>query len=111
MATSTVSQHALAIDISWPTADADAFHPCPPHPRFDPLDDQRAFEFSQHGDDHDERAAEKAAGVELLPLADELDMEVVEFVQHFNEVPDRTCQPIAAPHYDDIEASATSVGQ
>ena len=47
---------------------------CPPHAGTDPLDDETALKFSDDTDDHDDRPAQRAAGVDLFPEADELNM-------------------------------------
>jgi len=47
-------------------------------------------------DDHD-GPAQRAAGVDLLAEADELEVEPVQLVQHLEEVPDRAGDPLRGP--------------
>ena len=86
-----------------------AFEPGAPHAGADPLDDQVAFEFGDGADDDHDGAAQRAAGVDLLAEADELDVEPVQLVEHFEEVPDRPGDPVRRPDQDDIEAAAAGI--
>ena len=52
-----------------------------------------------------------AAAIDVLAKRNELDVEMAQFVHHFQEVPDRTCQPIEAPDHQHLEAAATSITQ
>ena len=45
----------------------------------------------------------------VLAEADELDVEPVQLVEHFEEVPDRSGDPIEGPDQDDIEAAAAGI--
>ena len=64
----------------WIAADVPAFEPRAPHAGTHSFDDQRAFEFSDGADDHDDGPAQWAAGVDLFPEADELDFYPIEFI-------------------------------
>ena len=79
-------------------------HPCP-----DPLDDEVAFQFCDGSDDDDNGPPERAAGIEIFAEADELDFQVVEFVQHFEEVPNGPGDPVRGPHQDYLEATTASI--
>ena len=68
-----------------------------------------AFEFGDRSDDDDDGAAQRAARVDLLAEADELDVEPVQLVEHFEEVPGRAGDAIAGPDQDDIEAAAAGI--
>jgi len=57
-----------------------------PHAGPHPLDDQTAFQFSDGADDDDDGTAQRAAGVDLLPEADEFDVQPVQIVEHCEEV-------------------------
>src|SRR5450755_2888392 len=70
---------------------------------FHAFDDQRAFKFGNGGDDYNHGAAQGAARVEILPEADELDIEPVQFVQDFEEVLGGTSESVAGPDQHDIE--------
>jgi len=61
-------------------------------------------------DDHHHGPAQRAAGVELFPEADELDAKAIEFVRHLQKVASAAGQPVAGPHEHDIELPAPGVG-
>ena len=51
------------------------------------------------------------AGINIFPKADELDIIMVEFVEHFEEVPGGAGDPIEGPDQDDLELAAAGIGQ
>ena len=93
---------------SW-TSDVAPFESSTTHAGTYTFDDQVALQLGDYGDDDNDRASQCAAGVELFAEADELDVEMVQFVEYFEEVLDRASQAIAGPDHDHIEASAASV--
>ena len=92
----TVAEDGGAIDVQRSPADVAPFQPRAPHAGADPFDDQVAFQLGDGSDDDHHGAAERAAGVYVLPEADEVEVEVVELIEHFEEVFDRAGQPIEA---------------
>jgi len=78
---------SLAIDGDGLPADVPAFEPGPPHAGAHPLDDQVAFKLRDRTDDDDDGPAQRAGRVDIFPEADELDVQVVERVQDFEQVP------------------------
>ena len=70
-----------------------------------PLDDQIAFELCDRSDDHDDGAAQRTAGVDLLAEADELYAEAVQLVEDLEEVPGRAGDATAGPHQHDVDAA------
>jgi len=81
----------FAIEIESRPSDVPAFKTSAPHAGADSLDDQIAFKFRDRSDDHNDGAAQRAARIDLFAEADELDVEPVELVEHFEEAE----QPIA----------------
>ena len=67
-------------------ADVASFEPGAAHAGADPLDNKVALQFRDRPDDDYDGAAQRAAGVDLFSEADELDVEAVELVEHFEEV-------------------------
>src|SRR5579864_9059655 len=104
-----ISEDSGAIEFERPAADVAPFEAGAPPAGAHPLDDQVAFELRDGPDDHHDGAAQRAAGVDLLAEADELDVEPVQFVQDFEEVPSRAGDAIAGPDQDHIEAAAAGV--
>jgi hypothetical protein len=45
----------------------------------------------------------------FLPEADELDLQVIEFVQHLEEVADRAGEPVRRPYQHDVEPAAARI--
>ncbi len=54
--------------------------------------------------------AQGPAGIDLLPEADELDIDPIQFIEHLEEVLHRPGQPVGSPDQDHIEAAAAGVG-
>jgi hypothetical protein len=52
-----------------------------------------------------------SAGVDVLPEADELDIEMVQLIEDLEEVPGRACDAIERPDENDIEAVLAGVVQ
>ena len=55
-------------------------------------------------------AAQRTARVDVLAEADVLDVEVVQLVEHLEEVPHRARDSIRGPDQDGVEAAAAGVG-
>src|ERR1035441_5214868 len=77
--------------------DVPAFELSASHYGAHPLDDQAAFQFCDCTDDDHNGPAERAAGIDLFPEADELDIQSVQFIEHFEEVLHRPGDPIGSP--------------
>ena len=99
----------IAIDDQRSAADVPALEACTPHAGADPLDNKVAFEFGDGADDDDDGAAQRAARVDLLAEADELDIEAVQLVEHVEEVLHRAGDPVRGPDQDHVEAAAAGI--
>ena len=80
-----------------------------PHASAHSFDDQRAFELGDRADDDYDGAAQRAAGIDLLAEADELDTEAVELVEYFQEVPGGPGDAIAGSDQDHIKAAPAGI--
>ena len=49
--------------------------------------------------------------IDAFAERDELDVEVSQLIEHFEEVLDRACQPIKGPDQQDIELAVAGVAQ
>jgi len=107
----TIADYSIAVDVEGPAPDVSPLEFGAPHAGSHPLDDQVAFEFGDGADDDDERPAERTAGVDVLAEANELDLQMGEFIEHLEEVADRPCHAVERPDHHDIEPAATSVCQ
>lgn len=74
-----------------------AFQSGSTHAGTNTFNDQVAFELRDGADDHHDGPAQGAGRIDRLAEADELDVEVVELVQHFEQVLGGACDPIARP--------------
>jgi len=106
-----VPNDSLAVQVERWTADVLALKPGAPHAAAHPFDDQAPLELGDRTDDDDDGPAQRAASVDLLAEADELDIKPAQFVQHFQKMTSRASDAIASPGHHDIETSTASVGQ
>ena len=83
LSAAAIGTDRYVIESQWHATDVPVLEPGPAHTGFHPLNDQVAFEFSDRGDDDHDGPAERPAGVDVFPEADELDVETVEFIEHF----------------------------
>ena len=97
-----IKNQRLASDV--PALQFGAAHPVP-----HPLDDQVALEFGDGSDDDDYRPAQRPAGVDLLAEADELDVQTVQLIEHFEEVLHRPGDSIRSPDQDDVELTPAGI--
>jgi hypothetical protein len=111
LTTSSIPKNSSPIDIEWPATDMPSFEPGPAHTCSHPLDDEVPFEFSDSPDDDDDGPAERAAGIEVLAEADELDGQVVELIEHLKEVPDGPGDPIRSPDKNHLKAAPPGIPQ
>ena len=105
-----VPNDGRAVEIKGPASDMRSFQAGAPHAGAHPLDDQAAFQLGNGADDHDDGAAQRTAGVDLLAEADELDAKVIQFVEHLQEVDHRPGDSIESPDKDDIELASAGIG-
>lgn len=81
-----VAKDGFPIEVERLSADAPALELGPAHAGADTFDDQVPFELGDRTDDDNDGAAQRAAGVDLLAEADELDAQTIELVEHLEEV-------------------------
>jgi hypothetical protein len=86
-----------------------AFQPGAAHPCPYPFDDEVALQLGDRSDDDDDGPPERAAGVDALPEAHELDAETIELVQHLKEVANGPGDSVRGPHQHDLEAAAAAI--
>jgi len=108
-AAASIAEDGIAIKLERMTTDMSAFQPGAPHAGAHPLDDQVAFKLGHHADDGDNGTAQRAARIDLLAERNELDAEMVEFVEDFEEVFYRSGDPVRSPDQNDIEAAAAGI--
>ena len=68
------------VEVERLASDMLAFELGPPHAGADPLDDEAPLKLGDDPDDHDDRPAQRAGGVDLLTEADELYVQSVQLV-------------------------------
>ena len=87
-----------------PSFQPGAAHACP-----HPLDDEVPFELSDGSDDDDDGPPQRTAGIKILAEADELDVQPVELVQDFEEMPGGSRDAIAGPDQEYLETAAACI--
>ena len=105
-----IAQDAAAIELEGFAADVTAFELGAAHAGAHPLDDEIAFEFRNGADNHHHCPTQRAAGIDLLAKADELDVQMIQLIENFEEVFDGPGQPIGGPDQNHIEAAAAGIG-
>jgi hypothetical protein len=108
---SSISKDCLAIDVEWSAPDTPAFELRSPHAGTNTLDNKVTFELGDGSDDDHHRSAQWSTGVDVLAEADELDVEMGQLVEHFQEVPRRTGDTIEGPDQHDVEVTAAGIGE
>ena len=103
LATTAITADCLTIHVDRLPTDVPAFQPGSPHAGTNTFDDQIAFELGDRADDHDDGPAQGAGRIDRFAEADELDVQAIELIEHFEQVLGRACDPIARPDQDDIE--------
>jgi hypothetical protein len=76
-----------------------------------PLDDEISFELGDCADDDDYGPPQLAASIQVLPAADELDIEMVAVAEYLEEVSDRSCDPIRSLDLQHLEATVARIPQ
>ena len=109
LALSSIPQDADAIEVEWLATNVAAFELGAAHAGAHPLDDEIALQLGDGTDDHDDRPTQRAAGIDLFAEADEFDIEMIQLIQHLEEVFHRPGQPVRGPDQDHIEAAAAGV--
>ena len=102
-------ENSSPVDIEWPATDMPALQPCAGHSYPHPFDDEIPFEFCDGADDDHDGPSERAAGIKILAEADELDVEMVDLIQHFEEVADGPGDPVRGPDQEHLEAAASRI--
>ena len=107
----TVCNNRTSVDVEWRSTDSPTFQFRSPHAGSNSLDDKTFFQFGNRTDNHDYRPAERASCVDIFPETDELDFEVAQFIEHFQEMAGTSCDSIERSNEHDIEAMPSSICQ
>jgi len=111
LASSALLENSNTIDIEWPPADMPSLEPGAAHSCPHPFDDEIPFELCDGPDDDHDGPPERAAGIEVLAEADELDVEMIEFVEHLEEVAHGPGDPVRGPDQEHLEAASARVSK
>ena len=110
-AAGAVTEDGGAIEVERGAADVPAFQLGPAHTGPNPLDNKVAFQLGDGADDDDDGAAQRAAGIDVLSEADELDAQVVQFVEHLEEVADGAGDPVRSPDEHNVKLPLAGIPQ
>jgi hypothetical protein len=91
------------------TTNSSSFQFRSPHAGSNSLDDKTIFELGYRADNHDYRPAEWASRVNIFAQANELDAEMSQLVEHFQEMANASRHPIEGSNEHDVEAMAPSI--
>jgi len=105
-----ISHNLLSVDTKRNTTDVPALQSGSSHSSPNPFHDQIFLKLRNRTYDYNHRAAQWASGVNLFAKADEFDIEVIQFVENFEKMPDRTGHPIKSPDKHNIETVSPSIG-
>ena len=106
-----VAEDSNPVDLERTPADMPALQPGPAHAGTYPFDDEVAFQFCDRADDDDHGPPQRAAGVEVLAEADELDIQPVKLVQDFKEVSHGPGDPVRGPHQHHLETASAGIAE
>jgi hypothetical protein len=106
----TVCNNLRSVDIHGTAANPAPFQFRTTHPSPNMLDDEAALQFGNRSDYDHHRSPEWSAGVDVLSEADELNPEVIQFIEHFQEMPHASGHPVECGHEHDIEAVPPGIG-
>ena len=105
-----MTHNLLAVDVQRSPADLATFQPSPAHSGTHPLDDQISFKFSYRPNDDDHCAAQRASGIDVFTVADKFDPQIIQVVQHFQEVTYATRDSVERSHEYDVEPVPPGIG-
>jgi hypothetical protein len=111
LASIAILENSNPVDIERPPADVSPLQPGAAHSCPHPFDDEIAFEFCDSADDDDDGPPERIAGIKILAEADELDVEMVELIQHFEEVAHGPGDPVRGPDQKHLEVAAARISK
>lgn len=106
-----IAEDRRPVQFEWLASDMSTFESSAARAGADPLDDQTSLQLADGADNDDHGAAQRSAGIDLLPEGDELDAEAVQLVEDFEEVADRAGDAIEGPDQNDVEASVAGIAQ
>lgn len=107
----TVFDNGSPVDVERCSADSPAFQFRSTHSSSNSLDDQTLFEFGNGTHNHDDRSTKRTGRVDIFPQTDELDVEVTQFVEHFQEMADTPGHPIESSNEHDVKTISSSIRQ
>jgi hypothetical protein len=92
------------------SADVLAFKASAPHAGALALEDQVTFQFGNGADDDHDGPAQRAAGIDIFPKTDVLDLEPVKLVEDIEEVFHRSGDSVRRPDQDNVELTVAGIG-
>ena len=98
-----ITDDGAAIYLQRPAADMPALELGAPHAGAHPFNNKVAFQLGDGADDDHHGPAQRSARIDIFAEADELDVEMIELVQDFQEVADGAGQAVERPYNDDLE--------
>jgi hypothetical protein len=104
-----VLDNCNAVNVRWCATDSSAFQSCSANPRRDPFDDQRPLEFGYCSSDDGHGPAERTSSIDVFTQADEFDAEMIQLIEHFEEMAGISSGPIESGDDENIETVSPSI--
>jgi hypothetical protein len=106
-----VTQYRITVNTQRRTTDLPSFQPRPPHSCLDPFHNRLPLDLSYRANDYDHSPAKRTSCVDVFSQADELDAEVVKFIEHFQEMAHISRNPVERGHENNVEAVPPRIRQ
>jgi hypothetical protein len=107
----SVRNNRNSVNVEWSAAYSPTFQPRSAHPRLHAFGNQRTFKLGNRTDNHDYRPAQWASRVDIFAQADELDAEMSQLVEHFQEVANASRYPVERGYEHDVETMSPGICQ
>ena len=106
-----IRDNLCPVDAERRSTDSSAFQLRSAHSCSNPFDDQTFLKLRNRTHNHDYRTAQRASRVNIFAQANELDVEVAQFVEYFQEMANASRHPIERRNEHDVEAMSPSICQ
>jgi hypothetical protein len=106
-----VANNLRSIDLERRTTYSSTFQFRSSHPGFDSFDDQTLLELGNRTHNHDDRSTQWTGRVDIFADADELDLEVVQLVEHFQEMADISSDAVKRRNDHNVKSVSPSIRQ
>jgi hypothetical protein len=104
-----VGNNRNSVDVERRSTNSSSFHFRSPHTGANALDDKTFFKLGNRTDNNDYRPAQWASRVNIFAQTNELDAEMGQLVEYFQEMANASRHSIEGSNEDDVEAMAPGI--